>query len=441
MSTHIRKFVAAAILSLFAAFAASANNLQISNVVVKGLTDNSACIQFDISWENSWRNASADDPLYFHDAVWVFFKIKPAGSIEWQHGRLDGMGTNLPGYMPGQGTPIEMVVPPDRMGVFIRRAQDGVGKVSTRKVKALWRFVDNYLTRTNKAQVKVFGVEMAYVPEGPFYVGDGMTDMGQLFEGGGGSNPFLISHGGEIVCDDAPNCLWGVSQVGATSMGGTGVIPAEFPNGYKPFYCMKYELSQGQYADFLNVLTRDQQAGRCTATIKSFYMSDAVGGSPSMPFGCSVRLALDPGGNYPRTYAVATPDRACNYLSWGDLTAYADWAGLRPITELEFEKACRGPLYPVPGEFAWGTVNIMTPSAVQGVYGDGDEYYLVGNVYINSSGGPGYPVRGGMFARLTLNAGRLELLLGDHGAFRQPWDRTVSIGDGRFFTGQHGDGA
>ena len=35
---------------------------------------------------------------------------------------------------------------------------------------------------------------------------------------------------------------------------------AGFPNDYNAFYCMKYELSQGGYRDFLNCLTYTQQA-------------------------------------------------------------------------------------------------------------------------------------------------------------------------------------
>ena len=46
---------------------------------------------------------------------------------------------------------------------------------------------------------------------------------------------------------------------------------------------------------------------------------------------------------------------ACNWLSWADVAAYLDWSGLRPMTELEFEKACRGPNAPVAGEYAWGS--------------------------------------------------------------------------------------
>ncbi|WP_295664862.1 hypothetical protein, partial [uncultured Mucilaginibacter sp.] len=40
-----------------------------------------------------------------------------------------------------------------------------------------------------------------------------------------------------------------------------------------------------------------------------------------------------------------------------NLLAFLDWAALRPMTEFEFEKACRGPVYPVPNEFAWGTTD------------------------------------------------------------------------------------
>jgi hypothetical protein len=41
-----------------------------------------------------------------------------------------------------------------------------------------------------------------------------------------------------------------------------------------------------------------------------------------------------------------------------DGAAFAAWAGLRPMTELVFEKACRGPLKPVPNEYAWGTAAV-----------------------------------------------------------------------------------
>jgi hypothetical protein len=63
-------------------------------------------------------------------------------------------------------------------------------------------------------------------------------------------------------------------------------------------------------------------------------------------------------------YEAAAPHVACDGLAWRDALAFSAWAGLRPMTELEFEKACRGPIQPVSDEFAWGTAttNIVTDS-------------------------------------------------------------------------------
>jgi len=50
--------------------------------------------------------------------------------------------------------------------------------------------------------------------------------------------------------------------------------------------------------------------------------------------------------------------------------AYLDWAGLRPMTELEYEKICKGPLYPVLDEFAWATavVKQFSPADPEALY-------------------------------------------------------------------------
>src|SRR5690606_15837112 len=54
---------------------------------------------------------------------------------------------------------------------------------------------------------------------------------------------------------------------------------------------------------------------------------------------------------------------ACNYLNWADFLSYLDWAALRPMTELEFEKASRGPLAAVTDEYAWGGTGIITTTS------------------------------------------------------------------------------
>ena len=39
---------------------------------------------------------------------------------------------------------------------------------------------------------------------------------------------------------------------------------------------------------------------------------------------------------------IAIWDRANNFISWAEATAYASWIGMRPMTEMEFEKSSRG---------------------------------------------------------------------------------------------------
>ena len=112
------------------------------------------------------------------------------------------------------------------------------------------------------------------------------------------------------------------------------------------------------------------------------------------------------------------------------------------MSELEFEKACRGPLNPAAGEYAWGTATYTVISGLQGADGSGEEYYTAGNL-ICSGSAPGGPVRVGIFARAGSTReqagasywGIMELS-------GNLWERLVSIGNaaGRAFTGLHGNG-
>ena len=203
--------------------------------------------------------------------------------------------------------------------MFVRRSSDGAGGVAAQQVTAVWNFAANGFTKNDKVKIQALGIEMCYVAQGAFKVGDGLKDMGQLFEGGTGGNPqptpFEITSADAIECGDSVGKLWGASQSGNTSMGGAGTIPAAYPNGYNAFYCMKYAVTQGQYADFLNSLTRVQQTARCTATTLNYYMSGTAGGHAAPQYRNTVQLVEDPGGSLPRRYATVTPDRACNWLS------------------------------------------------------------------------------------------------------------------------------
>lgn len=421
MKNRIRLGAAAAIGLLLAAGDARANNLQITNVTASGRNNSTAYVQFDIKWDSSWRYASGGDPLYFHDAAWVFFKVLPEGQTEWKHITLEGTGTNPTDYVIGTGTPIEMVVPSDRVGMFVRRSGEGAGTTSVQNVKAVWNFASNSLAKTDRVKIQAFGVEMAYVAEGAFKVGSGGTGSGELFEGGGGTSPFAITNAGPIPCSNLVGCLWGASTSGENSMGGNGTISNTFPNGFSAFYCMKYEVTQGQYTDFLNALTSAQQANR--------YSSSSTG----------TRYTI--GTNTVGVFTNGAPDRACSYLSWDDGCAFADWAGLRPMTELEFEKACRGPLDPVANEYAWGSATISKTTAIAND-GTGTDTATGGNCNYDQCS-PDGPYRVGIYA--TSGATRVAAGAGYWGIMElsgnlYEWPVSIGSASGRAFTGLHGNG-
>ncbi|MPM69278.1 hypothetical protein SDC9_116222 [bioreactor metagenome] len=168
------------------------------------------------------------------------------------------------------------------------------------------------------------------IPQGAFYLGDGTSNY--TITSGSSTNPYYVSSDGAITRSTTVGNIYCSSS--STTLPGS--IPLAFPVGYDSMYVMKYEISQGQYAAFLNTLSSDQAANRA-------YIVNAS----------RINIA----GTWPN-YTTTFPHRAMGYLSWQDLSAYLDWAALRPMTETEFEKICRGPNYPVAGEYAWGSSTI-----------------------------------------------------------------------------------
>jgi hypothetical protein len=316
-ATHHAWFAASALFLLAAS--AFADGLKISNVAIAPRDARTATVTFDIAWTNAYRFDS------FHDAAWVFFKVRPAAKSPWQHARLVAdKVVNPTGFSSGEGTPLEFVVPGGDegfVGVFVRLAKDGRGAVSAQKVAAVVNL--NPESRTPNPEVRAFGIEMTYVAEGPFYLGSSKRRLNAFYayqEEGGSAPPYRVGSAGAIPTGRQKGKLWAFGFLPEDN----GEIPAVFPNGYSAFYCMKFPyFTQGSYADFLNTLTVEQARKR--------WYADGQGRD------------IQRDGTAPDyTYRATAPDARTLWLSWEDHAVVAAWAGLRPLTELEFEKAIRG---------------------------------------------------------------------------------------------------
>ena len=443
-----------------------ANNIQVTNVALR--EQNTAAktlnVQFNLSWDNSWRTSSAPNNW---DAAWVFVKFR-VGTGDWQHATL----SSVPDDHTAPFTPVASTITPasDGKGVFIYRSDNGTGTFNLTGVKLNWLYGTDGVADLATVRVRVFAVEMVYVPQGSFFVGSGGTEMNSFTDGSwtGGSNPSvpfqIISENTLSIQPTAGNLYARVSNT--TNIGLNGNLPAAYPKGFAAFYCMKYELSQGQYRDFLNTLTRAQQDSRTatalavgTTSVTNRYV---MSGKSTLTNRNGIRcdgtvVANNPINFYCDLDGDGTPNEsndgewiACNFLSLLDATAYADWAGLRPMTELEFEKACRGTQAAVSDEYGWG--NNIIASAAYSLSNPGIINESISTNYSTTAGNTSYyttagsiysPLRVGIFATSTSN--RIQSGASYYGIMELSgnlWELCVNVinDEGRNYTGSHGDG-
>lgn len=205
----------------------------------------------------------------------------------------------------------------------------------------------------------------------------------------------------------------------------------------------KYEVTQGEYARFLNTLTPQQAAFRVPARDEVQPQRppprrrQAAASGPEPPPRYTIVLGLN------GAYAAAAPENACNYLSLDDALAFADWAALRPMTELEFEKACRGnDQKPVPGGYAWGNTRLVSMFDFQGIDGSGTETGLPGDANTLCARTMTGPVRVGIHESKPTRELAGASFYGVLDLSGNVAERTVTLGnsEGRTYTGNHGDG-
>ena len=329
-----------------------ANNLAIGTPVYD---ETQHTLTFTINWDNSWRVTSGPTN---YDAVWVFVKRQPCGANGiWSHALL----SSTPGDHVVSGTNANgLVIDPvsDNMGVFVHLGTNASNQIisSLTATTVVLKLTENYnpsLSGTSSAAAdnwKVFGFEMVYVPTGSFSLGDGRTSNTNNFSAGNTTQALTITSALQ-----ASGLGAATNYTSASVYGCSLPLPSTYPIGYDGFYCMKYEILQGQMADYYNTLTYDQQAARLkissnrVLTTTNQYYGENWG---------SINLYNSTTGTnntIPATITCAYPHIPMGYMNWQDLTSYLDWSGLRPMTEFEYEKACRGTLTAVPYEYPWGT--------------------------------------------------------------------------------------
>ncbi len=389
------------LLSVFT-FSMYANDVLVSSISLVGqntsgpLNTHFTNVQFSINWKNSWRTSTNESN---YDGCWLFVKYRKQSTSVWLHATL-----NTTGQTATAGSTLKPTL--DGKGAWIYRAADGIGDVTYNTAQLRWNYGADGVLDNENVEVQVYAVEMVYCPTGAFNLGNSSAEAGK-FRDGFVDTWFPITSEGAITCGIAAGNL-----NAPNSFLGSGTIPAAYPKGFNAFWVMKYEFSEQQYVDFLNTLDQTNANNR-----------NNIGAT----------------GLVPNMVAI-TPERAARGFIPINALAWLDWAAMRPMSEFEYEKACRGGNNtPSPLEYAWGNTtiaNVATPTAI----GTATETWATGNA--SFSGTPG-AIRCGALA--TATSTRTSSGSTFYGAMEMSGNAaeiTVYAGNaiGRSYTGLHGDG-
>lgn len=381
-----------------------ANDVLVSNVSLTSqttagpLATHFSNAQFTINWKNSWRTSTNESN---YDGCWIFVKYRKQSTSVWLHATINATG---------QTAPVGSTIKPaaDGKGVFIYRSANGIGDVSFENAGIRWNYGTDGVLDNENVEIKVYAVEMVYVPESPFNLGNASAEASKFRDG-------AVNTWFPIVSENSITCGSLAGNLIAANFTTSGTIPAAFPKGFKAFWTMKYEFSKQQYVDFLNTLDQTSADLRDNVT--------AVGSVPNM--------------------TVTQPELAASSFSPVNMLAWLDWAAMRPLTEFEYEKACRGGNNtPSPLEFAWGNTSVTPVSGPQGV-GTSSETWTSGNASYFTGSFSSPIIRCGALATATSN--RTQSGATFYGIMEMSGnvrELVIYAGntDGRAFTGVHGDG-
>lgn len=405
---------------------ALANNVTLSNIQIVNNGPDSTYIQFDLSWENSWRVNNGPEN---YDGVWVFFRAKyPGSNGNWQ---TLGLSPNPTCDHVPEG--LSFWRDSSNLGAMFYRSSSnlGTGDVNFTGIRlTLFPYI------LFNVDVRGFATEMVFIPSFshplvtlPIILGDGngSVESTNAFHYSTTDNLMAYSYfpiavdpntfDDFIIEDPESFTIGGLGSDGITTTLGNN--NPYFPTG-SSLWCMKYEITQGAYRDFLNTLTLSQQTGRTANPPTS-----SVGTGALTTSGTSrnfIEIKIPSTNGQPAVYGCDAngnnifdePDDgeyvACGFLGWPDVAAWLTWAVMCPMTEVQFERICRGPFayYSlVQGDYAWGDTTLI--SSALNITNPFDEDELVSNasntvgnaVYMD--GGTSGPLRSGIFATGTSN--------------------------------------
>ena len=402
-----------------------ANGIAVSNLQL----DETNRLSVDVSWENSWMYPP-ETPPENHDAAWIFCKALERSTGQWKHILLEGP-------LEVSFENMDFLLSSDRVGGILRRSEAGEGSTGEIHLELGLDIID----QSEFSAFRLFATEMVYVPESAFYVGDSISNNALIKYSN--NSPYHIDNELLIEVGEQENNLW-VNQ----NFPPAGDVPADFPKGFEGYYVMKYEISQQQYADFLNTLdVAQQQSNQLSTSIEAPCFGEGhIDGERNFITKVDDIFGCDANDNGVLNEADDGCEIACNFLTWSNLTAYLDWSGLRPMSELEFEKACRGPQVPLPLELAFGTaetINTIYPINL------GAANETVADTIPSGSGicnfgycQPSGPLRCGFAASQTTD--RISAGSSYYGIMEMSgnvWELCVPLDtNGLLFNGEHGDG-
>jgi len=423
----------------------NANYIQVYDVSLVGqnTSQNYSMVKFDLSWDNSWRLNTAP---YNWDAAWVFVKYRRKISNVWHHARLhyvDGTGSN-DGHVVPSNAQIESwddnsltTYSGTSNGVMIyRNSAASQSTVIFDDIKLRWDYGVDGLTDQDSVEIAVYAIEMVYVRQGAFDLGSGGTEKMCFTKFPTGHEPYKVMNENAISSQ-----LGQLTSVGISQM---PTIPSNYPKGYNAFYCMKYEITNAQVVDFINKLTASQNNSYYWWGSSNYAYSAAISGSPVGP-------NIGAGDSI---YTTSKPFHPAEFQQTRQFLAYLDWAALRPMTEFEYEKACRGNAPALPNEFVWGTNFICVDQYSISNYGL--NYESISNNYSTIYGNCNYGLttlssntqkrfRVGIFSSNSLNTGRVSSGATIYGIMEMAgnvWELVINAEEteGLSYQGKHGRG-